>query len=126
MIFVDTPGIHRARDEFNKLLVETALTALREVDAVCFVVDVMEPGREIHAFILESLKQVNVPVFLVFNKIDLLADKRMLLPLMERFGSLFDFRAVVPLSALDGDGTDLLMSEIKGILSEGPRYFPED
>ena len=126
IVFVDTPGIHRARDEFNKSLVETALVALNEADAVCFVIEIPETDREMSAFILDNLAKVETPVILVINKIDLLRSKSDLLPVIRRYDTLKKFRAIVPLSATSGEGVDLLLGEILPALPEGPLYYPED
>lgn len=126
IVFVDTPGIHRARDEFNKALVETALVALNDADAVCFVIEVPETDREINAFILDNLAKVETPVILVINKIDLLRSKSDLLPVMQRYDALGKFVAIVPISAAGGEGVDRLQGEILRALPEGPLYYPEE
>lgn len=126
VIFVDTPGIHRARDAFNQLMVDTALSTLSEVDAVCFLIDATDPNREINRTIIESLQAISTPVILLINKIDALREKKLLLPIIERYQALLSFRAVIPISALEGDGLAELLHEILGLLPEGPRYFPED
>jgi GTPase len=126
IIFVDTPGIHRARDEFNKLLVETALSALKEMDAICLLIDAMQADREIDELILESLRKVKTPLLLVINKIDAARNKEDLLPIIERYRHVAPFHAVVPISALLGDGVDALRKEIESLLPEGPLYYPED
>jgi len=126
IIFVDTPGIHEAHDSFNRMLVDTALATLGEVDAICFLVDVTHPDRSINDFIVDRLKRVNTPVILVLNKIDLISDKARLLPLMERFNGLLPLHALIPVSALEGEGVEEILEEVKGLLPEGPRYYPED
>jgi GTPase len=75
--------------------------------------------------LIESLKPVKVPVFLVINKIDL-TDKKLLLPLIDKFRKLYDYREIFPISALTGEGIDDLLAAIKDILPEGPQLFPED
>ena len=126
MIFVDTPGIHKARDSFNQILVDTALSTLSEVDAICFLIEPVGADREIDRFIVENLQKVKTPVLLLINKIDTLRDKRDLLPVIERFRGMVDFHAVIPVSALTGDGVDVAVKELGELLPEGPRYFPED
>ncbi|MDR3569011.1 MAG: GTPase Era [Syntrophobacteraceae bacterium] len=125
IIFVDTPGICRARDEFNRGLVETALSSLRESDAVLFMIE-PDSDRSINEFILENLRGISTPVILLINKIDTLANKEMLLPLMESWRNRFEFRAIIPISAIQGDGTADVISEVARLLPEGPRYYPED
>jgi GTPase len=126
IIFVDTPGIHRARDSFNKVLVETALATLSEVDAICFLIDATNADREINGYILENMEKVSTPVILVINKIDALKNKGELLPIIERYKDRIQFHSVLPISALTGDGTDELLEQVKSLLQEGPAYFPED
>lgn len=126
VIFVDTPGIHRARDEFNRALVDTALSTLDEVDTICFLVEVPEVDRDINGYILENLKKAKTPVLLIINKIDVLRNKTEILRVIDRFQSLMPFKAIIPISALTGDGVGDLLKEVTGLLPEGPRYFPED
>jgi GTP-binding protein Era len=126
MIFVDTPGIHRARDAFNRILVDTALATLDEVDAICFVIEAPEPEREADRFVLEAMAAVSTPAILVINKVDLLKNKAVLLPIIDRYRGLRDFDAVVPVSALTGDGVPELIDALVRLLPEGPRYYPED
>jgi len=126
MIFVDTPGIHRAQDEFNKILVEAALSTLNEVDVICFLIDAQRSEREINRFIVEELKKVATPIVLVINKIDTIRDKSFLLPIIEEHRSEMPYKAVFPISALTGDGVERFTAEIVELLPEGPRYYPED
>lgn len=125
-IFVDTPGIHRARDNFNKILVDTALSTLNEVDVVCFVLEVPQSRRYLDSFILENLKKIQAPLILVINKVDRLPHKPDLLPLMDEYRTLMPFHAIVPTAALTGDGVEDLLEEIVALLPRGPRYFPEE
>ena len=125
IMFVDTPGILRARDEFNRGLVETALSTLSESDAVLLVIE-PDYDRSVNEFILENLRRISTPVILLINKIDTLQHKGLLLPLMESWGQRFDFRAIIPISALEGEGTAEVLAEVVGLLPEGPRYYPEE
>jgi GTP-binding protein Era len=125
MIFVDTPGILKARDEFNRGLVETALSSLSESDAVLFVIEPNEE-RSINDFILENLKRISTPVILLINKIDTLTNKGLILPVIHRWQNRHDFQAVIPISALQGDGTAQILAEVVKLLQPGPQFFPED
>lgn len=126
IVLVDTPGIHQAQDQFNRALVDTALSSLNEADVVCFMIE-PELGRShVNDFILENLGKVRTPAILVINKVDLLRDKALLLPVIESYGKRLDFKAVIPISALTGDGVPTLLDEIRSLLPEGPRYYPED
>jgi len=125
-IFVDTPGIHPARDRFNKALVETALSALSEVDVICLLIEAQAASRNVNRMIVEEIHKVDTPAILTINKIDLVRNKQELLPIIEKYKEYLEFQAVVPVSALLGDGVDELLNEIVNFLPEGPSYYPED
>jgi GTPase len=126
VIFVDTPGVTKAQDAFNKMLVDTALATLSEVDVVCFLVDALKACREESGIVLDSLKGVKTPIILAINKTDLVRNKGELLPLIDEYRQMMPFQAIVPICALTGDGVDHLLRQIKQLLPEGPRYFPEE
>ena len=125
IVFVDTPGIHKARDEFNRRLVETALSMLSESDAVLFMIEPesYEPANE---YILDNLSRIHTPAILVINKVDTLRNKVELLPLIQGYRERFDFKAVIPISALKGEGTGDILAEVLALLPEGPQYYPGD
>ena len=125
MIFLDTPGIHRAKTPLNRYMVKAATSTFSEVDLILFLVEADRGHDADDDLIIESLRQTGVPVFLVINKIDLV-EKMKLLPLIDRFRCLYDFQEIVPVSALTGDGVDRLLELIRGVLPEGPKYFPDD
>jgi GTPase len=125
IIFLDTPGIHRAQSKLNQAMVKTALATYNEVDGVCFLIAADQVDHEENDFILETLKNVTHPVFLVINKIDLVP-KGNLLPIIERYSKYRSFEQIIPISALKGDGVDILLKELKKVLPEGPQLFPED
>jgi GTPase len=125
MVFIDTPGIHRAKDQFNEILMRTALSTLQEVEVICFLIEANETDAEMNQFALQFLGKVTTPVLLVINKIDLVR-KAELLPVIDRYRHLREFQAIVPISALHRDGIDVLLQEVAGLLPEGPQYFPED
>ncbi len=125
LIFLDTPGIHRASTPLNRAMVDAATGTFGSVDLLLLLVEAGSAPHPDDRFIIESLRESPLPVFLVINKIDLV-DKRLLLPLIDIFRDLHTFREIIPLSALKGDGVDGLIGAIRGILPEGPRYFPEE
>jgi GTP-binding protein Era len=125
IIFLDTPGIHRSPSKLNQSMVRIALATLREVDVICFLIEADLPHHEENNLILENLEKVRQPVLLVINKIDLIP-KGNLLPIMEHYSRLRPFEQIIPLSALFGDGVDVLVGELLKILPEGPKLFPED
>ncbi len=125
IVFVDTPGIHRPFTKLGETMMKSADNAMRDADAVLFLVEPeKEPGKT-ELKILEDLKQTGIPVILVVNKIDRVK-KEMLLPVIAAYGELFDFAAVYLISAKQNDGVQALISELAGYLEEGPMYFPED
>jgi GTP-binding protein Era len=106
-------------------MVRTALATLQEVDVVCLLIEANSPGHEENDWILENLQKVRKPVFLAINKIDLVP-KGNLLSIMERFSQKRPFEQIIPISAVLGEGVDILVRELLKILPEGPRLFPED
>jgi GTPase len=125
MIFLDTPGIHQAKTPLNRYMVKAATSTFSEVDLVLLLVEADRGHDADDDLIIESLRQTGVPVFLVINKIDRV-EKLKLLPLIDRFRSLCDFREIVPVSAVTGDGVERLLELIREVLPEGPKYFPDD
>jgi len=125
LIFLDTPGIHRARGPWNVRMVGVALKVLGDVDLVVFITDAASPDNASDEIILESLKKKNLPVVLAINKVDLV-NKARLLPLIEQWHDAYAFRAIVPISALERIQIDDLVTEMVAVLPEGPQYYPED
>jgi len=125
LIFLDTPGIHRAKTPLGKAMVETASGTIGDVDLLLLLVEAEEAPRSDDRFIIESLAGLTKPVILVINKTDLI-EKQRLLPLIDSFSALYPFREIIPVSALKNDGVAHLVSEIWKLLPEGPRYFPEE
>ncbi|PIE03387.1 MAG: GTPase Era [Acidobacteria bacterium] len=130
IVFLDTPGLHKSREPLNVEMVRIALDSLSDVDLVLFLVDVSLPlpekvKEEKNREMAKYLSRVKSPAIMVLNKVDII-DKRRVLPLIEAYSRLFPFKAIVPVSALTGDGVESLLHEIPGYLPVGPRYFPED
>jgi GTP-binding protein Era len=125
ILFLDTPGIHKARGRLNKFMVDQALAACADVDVILFLVEANDPPGGGDEFIIELLSRSQIPVVLVINKMDLVPRER-LLPLMATYAARFPFREIVPVSALTRDGIDDLVMTVKALLPEGPRYYPED
>ncbi|MBI4632816.1 MAG: GTPase Era [Deltaproteobacteria bacterium] len=125
LIFLDTPGIHRASTPLNLQMTETALGTLESADILLFLTEAGKRVSPEDQFIIRLLKKVKQPVILAINKIDLV-NKPTLLPLADQFRQLFPFREILFLSALKGEGVPVLIEEIRKLLPEGPRYFPED
>ncbi len=126
IVFMDTPGIHRSDTVFNKRMMETVRAALDGRDLLLFLVDASQPFHERDAHAVDLIRKSQTPAFAVFNKIDLLKEKALLLPLVEKYRELHSFAEFVPVSALTGEGLEELKTLIAARLPEGPAYFPED
>lgn len=124
-IFLDTPGIHQAKTPLNRYMVKTARSAFGEVDLILLLVEADRGLDPDDGLIIDTLGEAGVPVFLVINKIDLV-EKPKLLPLIDRFRGLYDFREIVPLSAATGDGVGRLLDLVRDAVPEGPKLFPDD
>jgi GTP-binding protein Era len=126
VVFVDTPGIHKSNTLLNKRMMDAVRTAADAPDLALFVVDALAPFTEEDAKAVDLVKKTNAPAIALFNKIDWLEDKPKLLALIERYRTLHDFAAYIPISALKGQGLDVLRREIIARLPEGPALFPDD
>ncbi|MEA1967270.1 MAG: GTPase Era [Thermodesulfobacteriota bacterium] len=125
IIFIDTPGIHKAKSLLNRKIVDQALAAVADVDAILLMIDVSLKDHESEAIIIEQLKKKGRQVVLALNKIDLIK-KHEILPLIEKYSSLLNFNAVIPISAKTGAQTMELLSEVEKCIPISPRLFPED
>ncbi|MGN1387569.1 MAG: GTPase Era [Bacillus sp. (in: firmicutes)] len=125
MIFIDTPGIHKPKHKLGDFMVKSAINALREVDVILFMVNAVEGIGRGDEYIIEKLEGVKTPIFLVVNKIDEVHPDE-LLPLIEKYKEKLDFKAIVPISALQGNNIETLLAAIKEQLPEGPQYYPAD
>ena len=126
IMFLDTPGIHKPHHKLGEYMVRTAESTLKEVDVILFVIDVSEKRGAGENYILELLQKVKTPVILVANKIDKLQDKSKLFNIINEYSALYNFAAVVPVSALEDTEFPGLVAEITKHLPEGPDYFPDD
>jgi GTPase len=125
IVFLDTPGIHKPKSRLGDWMVKQARDTFEEVDLVLFLVDAKEGMGPGGRFIMNILKDVRTPVFLVVNKIDLVHPDE-LLPLIDQYRQQFDFQEVVPISAKLGNNTSTLLRLITDELPEGPPYYPAD
>ncbi len=125
IVFLDTPGIHEGGGLLNKFMVREATASLNDVDAVLFMVEATQAPGDDDAMIIKELKRLKCPVVLAINKVDRV-EKPLLLPLIEQYSRLFDFRDIVPVSAIKGSGVAEVEKVLCGLLPEGPKYFPDD
>jgi len=126
IIFIDTPGMHKPKTKLGEYMVSVVQESLNEVDIVLFLVEATdaEPGAG-DQYIAEQLKELKTPVFLLINKIDLVK-KEQLLYVIDSYKNLMDFEAIIPISAANNEGIDIVLNEIRKKLPEGPKYFPDD
>lgn len=125
LIFIDTPGIHSAKGLLNERMVREAFSALSSADAVVYMAEPFGGVIEEDRLIIKNLGRLGCPVVLAVNKVDAVA-KESLLPVMQGFASFYSFKEIIPISALKGDGVELLADILAKLLPEGPCYFPED
>jgi len=131
IVLIDTPGVHRSGSSLGRKMMAEVREALEGCELILMIVDskIVDAKKKWDAndtFVLDLAKQAGTPVFLLLNKIDLVADKSKLLPLIAQFQTLHDFKEIVPISALKKKGLDELLSCVLKALPNGPRYFPED
>lgn len=126
IVYVDTPGLHQPRGKLGEFMAATAAQALEEVDAVVFVTEATAGGVALDEAALAALAEVEAPVLLALNKIDLVPDKRRILPLLEAYAARYPFRELIPISASTGEGVDRLEAVILALLPAGPAFYPPD
>lgn len=124
IIFIDTPGMHRPKNLLGEAMVNSAREALQEIDIILFVA---EPGHDAgkDGIIVQSLQNIDKPVFLLINKIDSVK-KPEILRIIDQYKGLLPFREIIPVSALKKDGTDRVVEKILEYLPAGPQYYPDD
>ena len=125
IIFTDTPGIHTPHNKLGEFMVSEAKQSINDTDIVVFMVDATRRIQEMERKIASDVEKSGIPCILVINKIDLM-QKENLLPLIADYSSLADFDAVVPISAKNNDGVDLLLEDIRDYLTEGPKFYYDD
>jgi GTPase len=125
LVFIDTPGMHPARQPLNQRIVAVAVAAIADADIVLAIIDLERSDRESEALVRSHLNSRNGHVLLALNKIDRVEPHRVAAAI-ETWSKAFPFEAIVPISALKGTQVDRLLTEMETRLPEGPAYFPED
>lgn len=125
MIFIDTPGIHKPKHKLGDFMMKVAQNTLKEVDLILFMVNAEEIFGRGEQYIIEKLKTIQTPVFLVINKIDKVHPDE-LFAIIDSYKDKHDFDEIVPISALEGNNVENLLELIKNYLPEGPQYYPAD
>lgn len=125
IIFVDTPGIHKPKHKLGQLLNEEAYYSIDDVDIILFLVDVTMKFGKGDNFVLDKIKEANKPTFLVLNKVDKIS-KEQLFNIILEYKDLYDFKEIVPISALKDKNTDELIKSLKKYLPDSVKYFPDE
>ncbi|MEQ6355870.1 GTPase Era [Lysinibacillus sp. KCTC 33748] len=125
MIFIDTPGIHKPKHKLGDFMLKVSKNTLREVDVIMFMVNAEQKLGKGDEFILEMLAGNPTPVFLVINKIDQIHPDE-LIGIIESYKERYDFAEIVPISALQGNNVEDLLTTLTKYLPEGPQYYPAD
>ena len=127
MVLIDTPGVHRADSSLGRKMMGDVREALNGCDLVLMIVDAARKPEPADQLLLSLVKESKTPAFLLPNKIDLLkAEKHKLLPVIEQHSKQHQFREIIPISARQREGLDVLLEKLIAALPEGPKYFPED
>ncbi len=126
IIFIDTPGIHKPKHKLGEFMTKEAINTLRSVDLIVFMTDGNQEFGRGDQFIIEELKKVKIPVFLIVNKVDLVKDIGPLKKNIDKFKAAHTFTGVFTISAQRGDNVERLVSDIEAMLEEGPKYYPDD
>lgn len=125
IVFIDTPGVHKPKSKLGDYMVQSAMSALNEVDAVLFMVNAAEKRGAGDNFIIDRLKNIKAPIYLLINKIDQVKPDD-LLPVMEQYQTALPWKAVYPISALEGNNVDELLTGLVDQMPNGPQYYPAD
>jgi len=125
IVFIDTPGVHKPDSRLNRKMMQEIHAALESRDIVLLLVDASDRFGPADQFVIDLVQKSGGTAFLLLNKIDKL-QKDKLLPVIEHYSKLHDFKEIIPISAIKQDGLDTLVDKIMRTLPEGPRYFPQD
>ena len=125
-VFVDTPGLHKARTRLGDYMVDVVRKSVADVDGIMLLVEPVANIGPAEQELIGRIKQIGAPAVLVINKIDTVEEKEKLLEIMAVYGQAHDWDAIVPISAQNGDGVEELLNVLSGWIPEGPQLFPED
>lgn len=126
IIFIDTPGIHKPKNQLGKVMNDYSISTLRDVDEIMWIIDGTQNFGEGDKYIIELLKKTNNKVYLVVNKMDLINDKKRLSNNIDNFINNYHFEDVFYISAKEGTNVNKLLNTLSNNLDEGPMYYPED
>lgn len=126
LVFTDTPGYHKPHNKLGEKMNQAVGDSIGGVDACLFVVEAKGELKKGEKELLDKFKKLKVPVILAINKIDMIAEKEELLQRIVQLNSLFDFEAIVPVCATNGENVDELIAEMEKLSFESPHFFPDD
>lgn len=126
LVFTDTPGFHRPHNKLGEKMVKAVGDSIADVDACLFVVELQGELRQAEKELIQRFQAENLPVILAINKIDTLPRKELLMERILKLSALYDFTAVVPVSAINGDGVPELLEELKKLSVPSMHFFPDD
>lgn len=125
-VFMDTPGMHKSKNKLSEHMVKTINDSVADVDIAMFVADCTKKPNDNEKNMLDNLNTKAGKAILIINKIDLISNKENLISIIAEYSSLYDFNDVIPVSALTGDGLDIIMQTLDKYAVAGPHYFPDD
>ena len=126
LVFTDTPGFHRPHNKLGEKMIKAIGDSIADVDACLFVVEPQGELRQAEKELIQRFQAENLPVILAINKIDTLPRKELLMERILKLSTLYDFTAVVPVSAINGDGVPELLEELKKLSVPSMHFFPDD
>lgn len=126
IVFIDTPGMHKAKNKLGDYMISSINNSLKQVDLILFLVEADKNIGTIEKEIIKKLSAINLPVILAVNKLDELSNKAYLLPIIDKYSKEYNFNEIVPISAKKADNTDKLIDLIFSYLEEGPMFYDED
>jgi GTP-binding protein Era len=126
LVFIDTPGLHKAKNKLSEYMLKAVRESASDIDAVFFMADCTKKIGDQERDMLKSVGASKTPLVLLLNKIDLLKDKTVLAQKMAELDAEFNLYAIIPISVLENDGLDLVREKAMSLAVEGPHFFPDD
>ncbi len=124
-VMMDTPGLHKPKSRLGEFMVRVVRESVVDVDAILMVVPAVAHIGEIEQELIDRISKCNVPAVLIINKIDTI-EPEALFPIIELYNAAYEFNAIIPVSAKEGDGVELILNELSAYIPDGPPLFPED
>ena len=125
IVFIDTPGIHHAKTKLGEYMSASAINTIKAVDLVLFMINAYDDVKQENIEIFKELEKAKTPVFLIINKLDAIKDFTRLHENVDQYKAAFKFAGVFGISAKNGDNVDKLLTDIKSVLQEGPKFYPD-